>query len=228
MLLSIQETKDKWSALNAERVADGREPLKPSINLALFIASNALIEEVQWSGEDYMEHPLVVGMSKTDSTTKQIIGILHDVVEDSDWTLEDFEELGFDERIINGVDGVTKRPGEGYFTFVERCGTSGSDAIDVKLRDLTHNSQNTRAPVVDKNEKASLKADVYNISFFYLVGIKKGEVEPGTSIEDFVKNSPDYANKADYVMNTLYPKFETFANDDKPSSTGDANAAFTA
>lgn len=196
----------------------GQEPLDANINLALFVASNALMDKVQWSGEDYMEHPLFVAMKDTSSTAKQIIGILHDVVEDSDWTLKDLEDLGFSQRVVKGVDGVTKRPGEGYFEFIVRCGQSGEDAIDVKLKDLNHNSQNTRTPIVDKDEKKLLKSDVYNICNFYLVGIKKGDVAPGTSVEDFVDNHPNYAANSDYIKNRLMPYFSGAAQGQTPQT----------
>ena len=208
-MFTPQEIIARWNEKNAERVAEGKEPLQPSINLAVSIAGNALIDKVQWSGEDYMEHPLFVGMKDTDSTAKQIIGILHDVVEDSDWILEDLANIGFDDRIIRGLDGVTKREGETYFDFIVRCSLSGDDAIDVKLKDLYHNSINVRSPMVNKEEGKEQKGDVYNISYWYLVSIKQGKIQPGTSVEDFIDSHPDFSKQKDYILTTLFsnPRF---------------------
>lgn len=46
---------------------------------------------------------------------------LHDVVEDTDVTLDDLRERGFDERVVTAVDALTRRDGEQYFDYIRRA-----------------------------------------------------------------------------------------------------------
>lgn len=177
----------------------------PEINIALFIAATALHGQTTWDGEDYDPHYLRVGMTGTKSKDKMIIGILHDVVEDTDWELDDLRRVGFDERIVNGVDGVTKRPGELYFDFVERCSLN-PDSIDIKISDLTDNmsvSRNDNFP----NDKQLEKQRAYIVSYQYLVAVKKGRIAPGSSVRDFMLSQTQFKDHMD-----LYEQFSRPAN----------------
>jgi (p)ppGpp synthase/HD superfamily hydrolase len=160
-----------------------------SLHLALLIATCALYEEKQWDGTDYLEHPLIVGMNNTRSMAKKIIGILHDVVEDSDWTLDDLRAVGFSKRIVDGVDAVTKRAGEKYLDFVERCSLN-PDGIDIKINDLLHNMDISRNPEFP-TDRALAKQKLYTISYQYLLAIKREEIAPGTKMSDFIHNRPE-------------------------------------
>lgn len=93
--------------------------------------------QTRWGGEPYISHPLAV--SKMVMTPEEkVVALLHDVVEDTDVTLEDLEQHGFGDRIIRAVDALTHREGEEYYHYIERL--SGNDiAIEVKLADLRHN-----------------------------------------------------------------------------------------
>lgn len=205
-----QQIKERWFAERDAAIARGEKPPEAGISLALLILSSALFHQKDWSGQDYAPHPIHVGFNNTRSTIKQIIGILHDVPEDSEWEISDFIEMGFHERVIRGVDGMTRRDGENYVEFIERCGTSGDDAIDKKLEDLEHNSINTRTPHIVETDHQVKKRHIYNIAYFYLVDIKKGKIEPGTPLVDFLKTRPEYA-KEPKAVNALLEYFS-----DKP------------
>lgn len=185
---SKQEILDRRSAEIRAAQARGEVPAKAGMNLALVILGSALYGAKQWSGADYAEHPLLVGLRQTRSTTKQIIGILHDVVEDSDWTLDDLRALGFSERIVRGVESVTKNDNEQYLEFIERC-SRNSDGIDVKINDLEHNSTHTRNSSL-LTAKQIGKQNIYILSYNYLVAVKKGEIAAGSSIYDYMKKNP--------------------------------------
>ncbi len=133
------------------------------LSLAILIASNALGQETDKSNVDYMHHVTSVAFQDTNSETKMIIGILHDVIEDSEWTFDDLRRAGFSERIVNGVDGVTKRDGELYFDFVKRC-AQNKDSVDVKIKDLKHNTS------IHRNDFIQNK---YIIALQYLIDIKR-------------------------------------------------------
>lgn len=190
--------KDAVNALRNQQWERGEDPVEAEMNMALFLTAGAMIRVKQFNGEDYLEHPIIVGLSRTDSYAKKIIGILHDLVEDTDWTLQDLKELGFSKRILTGVDAVTARDGEKYFDFIVRCGLAGEDAIDVKLSDLKHNMDLSRSASLHDNDSPrdqrflEKQRQVYPLSYHYLVALKKGEIAAGTSVQDFMKAKPQW------------------------------------
>ena len=60
-------------------------------------------------------------MLRLDTTEARIAGVLHDVVEDCGWTLDDLRTEGFSEPVLSAVDAVTKRESEDYDQFVARA-----------------------------------------------------------------------------------------------------------
>ena len=80
------------------------------IQQAYEVAKTAHSGQFRKSGEPYIIHPLCVGLILTDlKLDKESIsaGLLHDVVEDTDMTLEELTEI-FGEEVAFLVDGVTK------------------------------------------------------------------------------------------------------------------------
>ncbi|MDD5586802.1 MAG: hypothetical protein PHY92_07605, partial [Alphaproteobacteria bacterium] len=150
------------------------------------------------------DHYLQVFHSGTLSKTKKMVGILHDVVEDTDWTLDDLREVGFPEKVVRAVGYVTRLDEELYFDSIERCGESfrefGNDhyAIDPKIADLSHNMSVDREGFL-LEEGYKEKLNVYVISRNYLVAIKKGEIDPGTPVAEFMQmrniNNPELLAK---------------------------------
>lgn len=67
-----------------------------------------------------------------------IIGFLHDIVEDTPCTLKVLEDFGFSQRVIKGVDAMTKREGESREDYMQRVFES-EDACKVKLYDSYDN-----------------------------------------------------------------------------------------
>lgn len=185
-MFTKQEIIERAEKLKAE----SPDTYRADLNLALLILSSALFDKRLWSGRDYGEHPLHVGMTNTRSNTKKIIGILHDVVEDSDWTLDDLRRVGYSERIVSAVDAMTHREGEKYFDGMERC-SKNPDGLDKKIEDLSHNMDTSR------NERFLSQKDVnrlnkYSLSRAFLVAVKKKKVEPGSSIVDFARAREDF------------------------------------
>ena len=64
--------------------------------------------------------------------------VLHDVVEDTEWTLERLREAGFSDEVLEAVDCLTHREGESYQQFVERVRTNPI-ARQIKIADLEDN-----------------------------------------------------------------------------------------
>jgi (p)ppGpp synthase/HD superfamily hydrolase len=69
---------------------------------------------------------------------EQICGVLHDLVEDSDWTFENLKKEGFPDHIIDALKCLTKQANEIYDHFIDRVMTN-TLAVQVKINDLTDN-----------------------------------------------------------------------------------------
>jgi hypothetical protein len=113
-----------------------------TLERAVTIAAEAHAGDVDKAGAPYILHPLRLMLQMT-TDEDRIVAVLHDVVEDSDWTLERLRDEGFSAAIVDGVDAVTRRLGETYEEFVLRA---GRDPIGrrVKLADLRDNCDLSR------------------------------------------------------------------------------------
>lgn len=96
-------------------------------------------------GAPYILHPLRV-MLRLQGETDQIVGILHDVVEDSEITFEQLAQMGYSAEVIAALDGVTRRENESYSEFIERS-LQNATSRGVKLADLEDNMNIRRLPV---------------------------------------------------------------------------------
>lgn len=104
---------------------------------AVSIAARAHRGQKDKAGAPYLLHPLRM-MLRMDTEAAMMAAVLHDVVEDTDWTLERLREAGFSEEVLEAVDCLTHREGESYQEFVERVRTNPI-ARQVKIADLEDN-----------------------------------------------------------------------------------------
>ncbi len=104
---------------------------------AISIAAEAHRGQRDKAGAPYLLHPLRL-MLRMDSEAAMMAAVLHDVVEDSDWTLGRLRERGFPEEVVDAVACLTHRDGESYEEFVERV-KANPLARRVKLADLEDN-----------------------------------------------------------------------------------------
>jgi hypothetical protein len=95
-------------------------------------------------------------MFRLDGETEQIVGVLHDVVEDSATTLDDLRHMGYTEAIVKAVDHLSRREDETYEQFVKRAAANPL-ARRVKLADLEDNMDIRRYPTLDDKILESLK-----------------------------------------------------------------------
>ena len=126
----------------------------PNLERAIEIAISAHKGQTDKGGNPYILHPLRVMMS-LESQAEKMVGVLHDVVEDSDWTFEDLENEGFPVDVIDALKSVTKNESEhgsdeGYFRFVERAKLNPIGAR-VKIADLQDNLDISRIPKLDES-----------------------------------------------------------------------------
>jgi (p)ppGpp synthase/HD superfamily hydrolase len=96
-----------------------------------------------------------MAMGKT--TEEKIVGVLHDVVEDSAWTFEQLEAEGFSHEVIAALRCVTKlSETEPYDKFIARI-KHNPLAVAVKLNDLTDNMDIRRLPYLSDKDVKRLK-----------------------------------------------------------------------
>ena len=113
---------------------------------AITIATEAHCKQLDKAGAPYILHPLRV-MSRFNSEAERIVAVLHDVVEDTDWTLERLSQEGFSAEVVQAVDCVTRREGESYDDFVKRSAANPL-ARRVKIADLEDNMDIRRLEAV--------------------------------------------------------------------------------
>jgi len=108
-----------------------------NIEKALEIAIKAHLGQVDKGGNAYILHPLRV-MNKFSEKDLMIVSILHDVVEDTNITLDDLLHDGFSSDIVDAIGCLTKRKNEDYNSFIKRV-MSNSLAVKVKIADIRDN-----------------------------------------------------------------------------------------
>ncbi|MEC3269892.1 hypothetical protein [Bacillus thuringiensis] len=126
----------------------------PLLQKAIQIAFEAHEGQTDKGGNPYILHPLHV-MNQLEMIDERIVGVLHDTKEDAGLTDEFFRSEGFPERIIQGIDSVTRRHDETYMEFIKR---SSKDKLGrkVKKEDVLHNMDSSRIPVITE-EHVSLQ-----------------------------------------------------------------------
>lgn len=127
------------------------------------IAEQAHAGVTRWGGEPYIVHPERVAKSlerRGHNATIQAVGWLHDVIEDTDWTLDALtKEVGG--NVSQYVDIVTHKDGESYSEYIERIGNDFIATL-VKLTDL---DDNLRDLTGKKNKQ---RRDKYELAKLYL------------------------------------------------------------
>ena len=108
------------------------------------------------AGMPYAGHIMRV-MQAGRTTDEKIVGVLHDLVEDTDWTFEALLAEGFPTHIIDAVRCVTKlSDDEPYDAFIQRVKTNPL-AVAVKINDLTDNMDIRRLSDITENDVQRLR-----------------------------------------------------------------------
>ena len=113
---------------------------------AITLAALTHQHQTDRGGKPYILHPMRVMMRlRTEDHELMSIDILHDAVEDSEGavTFQTLTEMGFSQRVIDGVAALTKHEGESYDDFIKRCALN-PDAKQIKMEDIKDNSDVTR------------------------------------------------------------------------------------
>lgn len=127
------------------------------LNKMLVLATTRHAGQFDRGGNPYILHPLkVMYYLKSDDEELQCIALAHDLVEDTDTTYVELREMGFTERIIQGIAALTKIPGETYDEYKTKV-KANPDAIKVKMADLRHNTDIRRLKGVTEKDLARVE-----------------------------------------------------------------------
>lgn len=121
-------------------------------------AAHAHAGQVDKIGVPYIEHVRAVAAGLTPFGDELVMaGLLHDVIEDTDWTAERLRVAGVPRHVVSVVEAVTNQPGVPYEEKIQRI-VSDRHAALVKIADNAHNSHPDRAAQLPEEKRARLAA----------------------------------------------------------------------
>ena len=134
------------------------------LDAALLLAVQAHSGQKDKAGKPYILHPLRL-MLKCDTDDERIVAVLHDVVEDSDVTVQHLEGIGFSSSIIDAINCLTKSDGEPYEGFIQRV-SANILATKIKIKDIRDNLDVSRLESLTESDLQRIKK--YHQSLKYL------------------------------------------------------------
>jgi len=153
------------------------------LNKAIEIALKAHTGQVDKGGNPYILHPLrvMINFCVDNDEAAQICAVLHDVVEDTNITLDELRAEGFSDEVITALECLTKQKNESYDDFISRILTNQL-ACKVKRGDLADNMDLSRVPNPTEKDKERVKkysaaADKINDVLLYADAIPGGEIK---------------------------------------------------
>lgn len=124
----------------------------PMTKKALKLCFEAHKDQTDKSGMPYVFHPFHLAEQMTDELTT-IVALLHDVVEDTEYTIEDLREMGFPDQAVTAIALMTHKEDVPYMTYVASI-KENRIAKEVKLADLSHNSDLSRLAQITPYDEA--------------------------------------------------------------------------
>lgn len=127
-----------------------------TLERAISIAATAHAGQFDKAGASYILHPLRVMLAQK-SDAARIVAVLHDLLEDCpEWTPERLRDEGCSADILAALEALTKRPGEAYDVFVQRC-TENALARAVKIADVRDNMDVSRLASLAEDDRQRLQ-----------------------------------------------------------------------
>ena len=132
----------------------------PLTHLAMKIAYSAHHGQFDKGGAPYIFHPFHLA-EQMDDEISVCAALLHDVIEDTDLTAEELSQMGIPDEVIDVVKILTHDNAVPYLDYIRQIKSSGSKtAVKIKLADLYHNSDPTRAVAPNPERMARYKEAV--------------------------------------------------------------------
>lgn len=134
---------------------------------AMKIAYNAHMNQFDKSGVPYIYHPIHLA-EQMDSEAECIVALLHDVVEDTEVTLQQLEK-DFSKEITEAIRLLTHSKDDDYVQYINEL-SKNPIAKKVKIADLLHNSDETRLENI--TEQDIIRREKYKEALEFLKGKK--------------------------------------------------------
>jgi (p)ppGpp synthase/HD superfamily hydrolase len=126
-----------------------------TLEKAIEIAARAHAGQLDKAGQPYILHPLRI-MFAVQGSNERMAAMLHDVLEDTDVTLEELQAAGFSATVLDAVLALTKAPGESRMSAASRA-VQNPVAHRVKLADVADNMNLNRIAQPSERDIARLK-----------------------------------------------------------------------
>lgn len=120
------------------------------------------------SGIPYIYHPFYIA-TKMNNENEIVVALLHDVIEDTNTTINDLKNIGFNNDILDAVDCMTHYDGQDYHEYIKKL-SKNPIALKVKIEDLKHNLDITRLTTITKEDEIRVKR--YKSCLKYLLEVQ--------------------------------------------------------
>lgn len=168
----------------------------PMIRKALILSFEAHKHQKDQSGVPYIFHPLHLA-EQMETEDEICTALLHDVVEDSDWTLEDLHREGFPQNVCEALSAMTHDADTPYMTYILRL-RSNPLAKKVKQADLIHNMDLSRLNQV--TEYALRRQQKYRIALSIL------QDDPYDPVTHCFRKTIPLDNSSQLLLSVYYKK----------------------
>jgi (p)ppGpp synthase/HD superfamily hydrolase len=142
--------------------------MSPTVEQTIEFIKQAHAGQTDKAGEEYWKHPVSVMERLGDAPDSyKLTALLHDVIEDTEYSADDLQKLGYSAEVVRAVELLTKS-GEGtYLDEIRKLRDSGNAiAIAVKIADNLDNLDPARLEKLDRTFQ--LKAEKYRASLAIL------------------------------------------------------------
>lgn len=137
-----------------------------TLEQAISLAAKQHEGQVDKANAPYILHPLRV-MLNVPTIEHKIVAVLHDILEDTETTIEDLYQFGFQEHIIDAIVALTKKQGETRLEAAQRARQNPIARV-VKLADINDNMDLSRiqSPTVKDFERLKEYQQVRDLLLF--------------------------------------------------------------
>lgn len=169
--------------------------MAPTVQQTIEFIKKAHAGQVDKSGETYWKHPVSV-MNRLGDAPKdyKLTALLHDIIEDTDYTADDLRKMGYSDDVVTAVRLLTKRGGVPYIDEIKHIRDSGNPiAIAVKIADNLDNLDQVR--LAKLKPELQLKAGKYRES---LAILRQSVLDNPKVLHDFTRVGKDQGMELDY------------------------------
>jgi (p)ppGpp synthase/HD superfamily hydrolase len=135
------------------------------LGLAISITAKAFENILDKGGQPYILHCLRVMNNVQGDECVKCASVMHDLIEDTDWTFEQLTTLGFSDKTVGLLHLLTHQRETSYDDYIKAISVS-KEATEIKIRDLEDNSNITR--IKGARKKDFDRIEKYHRAYIYL------------------------------------------------------------